>query len=43
MKVPLVFNNGQYQQDDSMLHGPVSTSLEGLSSFVLVLVEALFK
>ena len=39
VKEPLVYNNGQYLQDDSLLHGLVSTSLEGLSSLFFVLVQ----
>ena len=40
VKEPLVFNNRQYLQVDSLLHGLLSISLEGLSSLDFVLVEA---
>ena len=40
VKEPLVFNNGQYLQVNSLFHGLLSISLEGLSSLDFVLVEA---
>ena len=40
VKEPLVFNNGQYLQVNSLLHSLLLISLEGLLSLDFVLVEA---
>ena len=43
VKDPLVFSNGQYLQDNGLLHGLVSISHEEILSSMFVLVDAVTK